>query len=68
MTQFRVVDLRDNGTNEIELTAKSPEDAAARALDLSVTRSGSPKNLVCRVYWSDRPDSRNMVRLYQRVQ
>ncbi|SMQ65770.1 hypothetical protein SAMN06295905_1312 [Devosia lucknowensis] len=67
MSEFRVVDMRRSEANELHQSAKSPEEAARLALGMDLTRAGVPRNLVCRVYWSDQPGSTNMVRLYQRA-
>lgn len=69
MPTYRVVDVRPETKSEIQMTARSPEKAAQDALDLTLIRSGLPRNLVCRVYWSD-PESAqlNMIRLYSRLQ
>lgn len=67
MPQFRIVDLRSGvGESEINVEGKSPEHAAETALGMKLVRSGHPRGLVCRVYWSD-ADNTNMVRLYTRV-
>lgn len=65
MAEFRVVDLR-SGRIEPDrfVEAKSPEEAAAKALDVEGVRSGSRKNLLCRVYW-ETVNGNNMVRLYR---
>lgn len=68
MPMFRVVDLRPSTENEMHIEARSPEKAAMRALHMDLTRSGSAKNLVCRVYWRDGDSSvTNMIRLYARA-
>jgi hypothetical protein len=63
---FRVVDVRTKA--ERTLQAPSPESAAREVLSQDVVRSGSPRDLVARVYWQDGDNPMNMVRLYQRVE
>lgn len=65
MTLFRIVDLRKSAASQdIQVEANSPEDAAALILGMHVFRGGTAGNVVCRVYWQSR-DSLNMVRLYR---
>lgn len=64
MPEFRVIDLRANTiVPEIKVEAKSPEEAAEKALGVMLVRSGLPKTLACRVYWTEGGQT-NMVRLY----
>ena len=67
MPVFRIIDLRTGIVEpEQQVDAKSPEQAAEQALGLKLVRSGHPRTLVCRVYWSD-ANNTNMVRLYSKV-
>jgi hypothetical protein len=66
-TTYRVIDLRNAAEPpaEIRVTgAKTPEDAALRALGLQLVRSGRKAALVARVYWKNGDQPTNMVRLY----
>ncbi|HWV21040.1 MAG TPA: hypothetical protein VN036_08435 [Devosia sp.] len=66
MPQFRVIDLRsDTGEPESVVIARSPEEAALRALGEKGVRGGQNRNrLICRVYWHEDAQT-NMVRLYR---
>ena len=67
MARFRVVDLRP-GLEEVEheVSARTPEDAAALVLGEKTVRGQRGKNaLLCRVYWHEARDTVNMVRLYR---
>lgn len=64
MTMFEVVDVRYGKETRHVVRANGPEGAALEALGLHMTRSGSLRNLACKVYWEADPGSRNMVRLY----
>lgn len=67
MTTYRVVDMRPEATPDIEAIARSPEKAASEALHMTLVRSGTAKNLICRVYWTDDATSQlNVIRLYTR--
>jgi len=64
LPEFRVIDLRTAVIEpEAAVEAKSPEEAAEKALGIKALRSGVPKHLVCRVYWVTNGTT-NMVRLY----
>ncbi|QYO78878.1 hypothetical protein [Devosia salina] len=67
MTEFRIIDLR-TGIIEPEVTVKSisPEKAAEEALGVQVVRSGKPKHLVCRIYWTTNGTT-NMIRFYSQT-
>lgn len=69
--QYRVVDLRSEKAAPDELIvdrARSPEDAAKIALGIHLVRSGKSKDLPAKVYFVDRSDVMNMVRLYRKSQ
>ncbi len=64
MQKFRVIDCRTKLVVPEEMVeADSPEQAAGQALGLKLTRSGPPRALAARVYWTSGGDT-NMVRLY----
>jgi hypothetical protein len=63
MTEYQVVDLRDQINPMTPVQATSPEDAATKVLGIAVFRSGRRPDLVARVYWNS-AEARNMVRLY----
>lgn len=68
--KYRVVDLRETLQDSLDVVienAKSPEDAASRALGLDVVRSGARKDLVAKVYWQPIGTPPNMVRLYRKA-
>lgn len=69
-TTYRVVDLRNADTPaETRITgAKTPEEAALKALGLHLVRSGRKAALVARVYWKNGDQPTNMVRLYSRAE
>lgn len=67
---YRVVDLRTTTIDALDIVIEgvsSPEEAARRALDMDVVRSGPKHALVARVYWQLASGPVNMVRLYQRI-
>jgi phage-related baseplate assembly protein len=64
---FKVIDLRTGVIEpELQVEARSPEQAAESALGMKLVRSGHARTLVCRVYWND-ANNTNMVRLYSKV-
>lgn len=67
MPIFRIIDLRTGIVEpELQIEARSPEQAAENALGIKLVRSGHARSLVCRVYWDD-ANNTNMVRLYSKV-
>jgi hypothetical protein len=67
--KYRVKDLRPEAENDFDMvvdSARSPEDAAQRALAIEVVRSGAKANLIARVSWESigRPDS--YIELYRK--
>ncbi len=68
--QFRLIDLRSGVIDAEQIVeARSPEDAAAKALGEKVIRGGQNRNrMVCRVYWEEANGQVSMVRLYRAVE
>lgn len=67
---YRVVDLRTDVIDAMDIIIEgvtSPEDAARKALDIDVVRSGARKDLVARVYWQTIGQPMTMVRLYRKL-
>lgn len=48
--------------------AKSPEEAARKALGIDVIRGGQSRDLVARVYWELPGQPMNMARLYRKAE
>jgi hypothetical protein len=69
MSQYRIIDLLTEviDPEAIVVDAPSLEQAAERALGVSLTRSGSRRDLRARVYYQKPAEPMNMVRLYGRV-
>lgn len=64
MPEFRVIDCRSKViTPERKISADTPEEAGSLILGFKVMRSGPPRALAARVYWTSHGDT-NMVRLY----
>lgn len=66
----RVVDLRAGAQSDEILidTARSPEEAAFKAIGERLVRSGQPADLRVRVYFQQDGQPMSMVRLYRRVE
>lgn len=67
---YRVVDLRTDVIDAMDMIIEgvtSPEEAARKALDIDVVRSGARKDLVARVYWQTIGQPMTMVRLYRKL-
>ncbi len=69
MRQFRVIDLRSGLIRpEHLIEARSPEDAAVRALgEKGIRGSQQRTRTLCQVYWVDAAGQMSMVRLYRPV-
>lgn len=70
MTSYRVVDCRTDVINPQEMiidNASSPEDAALKAVDEVLVRSGRRGDLRVRVYFQHPGQVMSMVRLYAKA-
>lgn len=67
---YWVVDLRTDVIDAMDIIIEgvtSPEEAARKALDIDVVRSGATKDLAARVYWQTTGQPMTMVRLYRKL-
>ena len=70
MTSYRVVDCRSDVIDPKEViiaNASSPEDAALKAIDEVLVRSGRRDSLRVRVYFQHLGQAMSMVRLYSKA-
>lgn len=70
MTSYRVVDCRAGIIDPKEIivaSASSPEDAALKAIDEVLVRSGRRGDLRVRVYFQHPGQAMSMVRLYTKA-
>lgn len=68
MTEFEVIDLRPGAVAGAQtIRGHTPGPIVAELLGEPVIRSGTPKNLVAKVYFRSSDGNRNMVRFYRTV-
>jgi|TARA_R110002126_G_scaffold141936_6_gene287265 hypothetical protein len=70
VVKYRVVDCRGGETDGQEMmvdSASSPEDAARKAIDEVLVRSGRRSDLRVRVYYQYPDQALSMVRLYAKA-
>lgn len=67
--EYRIIDLQTEAIDPEPKTVKatSPEKAAAEVLGLELVRSGTKRDLRCRVYYQHPGQPVTMVRLYSKV-
>ncbi len=66
MTEFEIVDLRTSAHGEKKVLAgHTPAVVATAVLGEPVIRSGTPQNLIAKVYFRSTDGERNMVRFYR---